>query len=174
MNTYSINDHLSRLVTADEVYYDQKIKRTERENEEYGYLPAQSEIFYGGSDFSGPDIEVQREAYDHLDFLYDSEVGTKFRGTTYYKAKRWSQKEDLYLLNLVDKYKSNWKKISVKLLPVRDQNVEIKNEMDCSRRWTTLKRQQKYEWSDQANDLLLKLVTTKGHNWKLFEKYFNG
>ena len=109
-----------------------------------------------------------------MEFLYDSEVGTKFRGTTYYKAKRWTRKEDQHLTSLVNKYKDNWQKISTKLQAKRDKNVEIKTAEDCSRRWTTLKRQQKYEWTDAANDLLLKLVTTKGKQWKMFEKYFEG
>jgi hypothetical protein len=65
-----------------------------------------------------------------MEFLYDSEVGTKFRGTTYYKSKHWTQKEDLHLMSLVQKYKNNWKKISVKLLSKRDPNVEIKNDID--------------------------------------------
>ena len=174
VNNHSMNAHLSRLVTSDELLFDQKQKRTERENEDTGCLPPQGEIVFGGSDTDGPVVETQRECSGQVDFLYDSEVGTKYRGTTYYKPKRWSQKEDLHLLNLVSKYKSNWKKISVKILPFRDQNVETKSEIDCCRRWTTIKRKQKQEWTDEADDLLLKLVTTKGHNWKLFEKYFNG
>lgn len=168
------NANLSRLVTSDEVYFEQKSRLNFPPEEDTGYLPPANKVIEGGSDTDGPIIEFERHRVDEMEFLYDSEVGTKFRGTTYYKSKHWTQKEDLHLMSLVQKYKNNWKKISVKLLSKRDPNVEIKNDIDWSRRWTTLHRQKKYEWTAEANDLLLKLVTTKGHNWKLFEKYFEG
>lgn len=167
-------ENISRLVTADELISENQSVTTQNRVEISGYLPPENKIYKGESDSDGPYIEVERQYYDYLDFLYDSEVGTKFRGTTYYKIKRWSQKEDRYLTVLVKKYNNNWKKIAEKLQEKRDKNVEIKNESDCSTRWTTLKRQQRYEWSDQANDLLLRLVTTKGKKWKIFEKYFDG
>lgn len=37
-----------------------------------------------------------------------------------------------------------------------------------------MRRKQGFEWTEEANDRLLNLVTTKGHQWKIFEKYFDG
>ena len=56
-----------------------------------GYLPPSEIIIEGEESFDGPYVEVQRNQHDQYDFLYDSEVGTKFRGTTYYKPKRWTK-----------------------------------------------------------------------------------
>lgn len=129
-NHVSMNANISRLVTSDELQFEKHSKKYENEEEDTGYLPPQNQVIEGGQDSHGPIVEFYKQEYDEMDFLYDSEVGTKFRGTTYYKAKRWNQKEDIYLMALVRRYKNNWQKVSMKLQSKRDPNSEIKTDTD--------------------------------------------
>lgn len=130
-------------------------------------------MIFGGDDRDGPQIESEKATFLDTPFLYDSEVGTKFRGTTYYKSNVWSAAEDRHLTSLVKKYGHNWQKIAVKMLESKDPLAGVKTNLDCSRRWNILKRS-KFEWTQEADDLLLNLVSEKGNKWKLFESYFNG
>lgn len=111
---------------------------------------------------------------DPIEFLYDSEVGTKYRGSTVLVVKRWTKHEDTLLRKLVKKFPNNWIVIAERLEKERGNNDQPKNAMDCSRRFAALKKQKDSDWTDMENDLLLKLVTEKGCHWKLFEKYFEG
>ena len=110
-----------------------------------GRVPPSEQIIYGGESTiqanllysptlshssDGPFIEVEWGYQDQYDFFYDSEVGTKFRSTIYYKSKKWSKKEDMLLISLQVKYKNNWKKISDKLKSKSTKMDEPKTEID--------------------------------------------
>jgi hypothetical protein len=140
--------------------------------EDEGYQPPQ-EVIFGGSSTDGPQIEKDNVILPEIPFLYDSEVGTKFRGTTFYKSNIWSETEERQLTSLVKKFGHNWKQIALKMLEMKDPLAGVKDNVACSRRWNILKRR-KFEWTQQTNDLLLNLVSEKGSKWKVFESYFNG
>ena len=108
-------------------------------------------------------VEVGRMHQEHYDFLYDSEVGTKFRGTTYYKTKKWTKKEDLLLISLHSRYKNNWQIISEKLANKRTMKEEPKTDLDCSRRWHMINKIHCQE-SDSEHSLTVMDVTDTNLN----------
>lgn len=170
-----------------------------------GILPPQDLKIYGGQDYDGPLVERERVSYDKFEFLYDSEVGTKFRGTTYYISKLWTKEEDLLLISLQSKYKNNWKKVAEKLADKNSRKNVPKSDTDCAKRFHMITKietvdsateyscigefeisnpntqtkikylnNSEFLWNNENDDKLLHLVSTRGNNWKLFEKYFEG
>ena len=87
-------------------------------------------------------------------------------------VKRWTKNEDIFLRKLVKKFPNNWILVAERLEKAQGNNDQPKTAIDCSRRFAALKKQKDSPWTDNENDLLLKLVTEKGCHWKLFEKYF--
>ena len=139
-------------------------------------LPPSWEIINGDivSDSIWPEYDYS-QFNDLTDFIYESEVGTKYRGSTVYtKVKRWTQKEDDLLRKLVNKFTGNWVKISDEIDKNRGKNDEVKTPTDWSKRWISLNNQKPREWTEQEEEKLIDLVATKGKNWKLFEKHFDG
>jgi hypothetical protein len=69
---------------------------------------------------------------------------------------------------------NNWKKIEAKMDASRGKNDSYKTAEDCKRRWMTLTKGMEYKWTPEADDKLIELVSTKGKNWAMFSKYFDG
>ena len=95
--------------------------------------------------------------------IFESEVGTKYRGSTQcVKVKRWTNNEDQLLLALVSKFAGNWTKIAHEIERKRGKNDEIKTSADCIKRWASLNNQKPKNWTEEENKKLVNLVDTKG------------
>lgn len=85
-----------------------------------------------------------------------------------YSRRTFTIDEDKKLLELVTKYKENWKEIS--------REMKSRNIRQCKERYFHyLSPNINHEkWREDEDSLLLKYVEMYGKKWKNFENYFNG
>ena len=82
------------------------------------------------------------------------------------KKKKFTEKEDLNLIDLVSLYGDDWKTIASKM---RNRNVR-----QCRERWRyyldpSIKS---VKWTKHDDELLLQKVEEYGKRWKIIEKFF--
>lgn len=78
------------------------------------------------------------------------------------------------LMQAVKVCQHNWAKVAAKLEKSKGKNDSFKSAEECKRRWLSLTKGNEYNWNQEAEDRLIELVATKGKNWALFSKYFDG
>ena len=143
------------------------------ENEICGFLPAECDLIQGEEEHGSADVsrEIWDFYYDEL--IQDTLVKEKRRISTI-KILKWSKEEDMRLMQAVKVWQHNWAQIALKLENSKGKNDSSKSPEEWKRRWISLTKGTEYNWNQESEDRLLELVATKGKNWALFTKYFDG
>ena len=79
-----------------------------------------------------------------------------------------------FLLKLLKYANTIGSKLLWRLRRIEENNDCIKTADEWKRRWICLTKGTEYSWSQESEDRLVELVATKGKNWALFSKYFDG
>lgn len=127
----------------------------------------------GGEDHGSPCISHEICDYYYNELILDTLVAEKRRISTI-KIVKWSKEEDMRLMQAVKVCQHNWQQIAGKLDRAKGKNDSVKTPEECKRRWMALTKGTEYNWNNEAEDRLIELVATKGKNWALFTKYFDG
>lgn len=103
-----------------------------------------------------------------INSLLQNDFETVKKDRRNYSRRVFTEDEDKKLLELIDKYKDNWKKISYEM---KDRNIR-----QCKERYFHyLSPDIKHDhWTSEEDAILLMNVKIQGKRWKLLENYFPG
>lgn len=151
-----------------------KVDSDEEIGYEAGSLKPSEGVVNGNSARDDPFIFRDFENLIFTEFELDALVAAKRRISTFVVTKKWSKEEDENLKYAVKVCKNNWKAVEKKMAAKKGKNDSVKTADDCKRRWISLSKAVTFNWNQEADDKLLELVSTKGKNWGLFSKHFDG
>jgi hypothetical protein len=137
-----------------------------------GFLPAGYDLQHGEGESSEAEIFRDFESIAFGEFLVDSLVDSKRRCSTIRFTTKWSKEEDTKLMKYAKRFAHNWQQISKKL--GSEKQIGNKTADECRKRWMALSKGHDYNWTQEADDRLLELVTKFGKEWSLLSKYFDG